>query len=158
MEPCSPNREYDGIAALPSYFLQCSRPGLHYVIDQHFPICSVSIVSIGMGMAMMDFLVREARQVVTGKMAIIRFGSCGGLRKEHYPGTVVVASKGSVSVVRNPNVFGPSANVCCIIPSHHCVLSFIILRHTCLVTGSPRTPRTTYPTPFFLTNNYHHCW
>jgi uridine phosphorylase len=66
-----------------------------------------------MGMAMMDFLVREARQVVSGKMAIIRFGSCGGLREEHDAGTVVIASKGSVSIVRNPNAFGPSANVIC---------------------------------------------
>jgi uridine phosphorylase len=61
------------------------------------------------GVAMMDFFVREVRTVVDGPMAIIRFGTCGGLcpvnAKE---GTVVVASKGSMLVTRNYSYFASS--------------------------------------------------
>ncbi|KAM0751293.1 purine and uridine phosphorylase [Meredithblackwellia eburnea MCA 4105] len=39
----------------------------------------VTLVAIGMGYPMMDFLVRECRAVVEGDLAIIRFGSCGSL-------------------------------------------------------------------------------
>ena len=34
----------------------------------------VSVVATGMGMAMMDFVVRECRAVVDGQMAICRLG------------------------------------------------------------------------------------
>ncbi|KDE04326.1 hypothetical protein, variant [Microbotryum lychnidis-dioicae p1A1 Lamole] len=42
----------------------------------------VSVMAIGMGIANMDFFVREARAVVEGDLAIIRFGSCGTLDDE----------------------------------------------------------------------------
>lgn len=50
----------------------------------------ISVVATGMGHAMMDFLVREARHVLQGPVAVARLGTCGsrGLR----PGTVVVNS------------------------------------------------------------------
>lgn len=38
-----------------------------------------------------------------------RFGTCGGVRAELVPGSVVVAGKGSVSVTRNPDAFFPDA-------------------------------------------------
>ncbi|KAJ8604973.1 hypothetical protein CTAYLR_006905 [Chrysophaeum taylorii] len=49
----------------------------------------VSVIATGMGAAMMDFVVREARFVVEGPMAIVRLGTCGarGLN----PGTVAGA-------------------------------------------------------------------
>ena len=39
---------------------------------------------------MMDFFVRESRAVVKGPMAIIRYGTCGGLHPDAFPGTIVV--------------------------------------------------------------------
>lgn len=87
----------------------------------------VSIVATGMGMPMMDYLVREvrapsrpacerarsaparraaqARAIVSGPMAIIRYGSCRGLTPTAVPGAVVVNTSGSVSVTRNPDAF-----------------------------------------------------
>lgn len=54
---------------------------------------------------MMDFFVRETRAVVEGPMAIIRFGTCGGLTDSAQAGTIVVASQGSGYIVRNPDAF-----------------------------------------------------
>lgn len=65
----------------------------------------VSIVSIGMGPAMMDFFVRETRAVVHGPMAMIRFGTCGGLTPDATEGTIVVAAGGSGYICRNPDAF-----------------------------------------------------
>lgn len=60
---------------------------------------------------MMDFFVREVRTVVDGPMAIIRFGTCGGLCPEHAKdGTVVVSSKGSMLVTRNYSYFASSGS------------------------------------------------
>jgi len=65
----------------------------------------VSIVSIGMGPSMMDFFVRESRAVINGPMAIVRFGTCGGLTHEAAAGSIVVASSGSGYITRNPDAF-----------------------------------------------------
>jgi uridine phosphorylase len=54
---------------------------------------------------MMDFFVRESRAIVDGPMAIIRFGTCGGMNEHAVPGKVGVASGGSGYVVRNPDAF-----------------------------------------------------
>ena len=56
---------------------------------------------------MMDFFVREIRAVVPGPMAIIRYGTCGGLGPDAIPGTVVCASQGSSFVGRNYDYFRP---------------------------------------------------
>ncbi|KAG6620801.1 Purine and uridine phosphorylase [Phytophthora cinnamomi] len=69
----------------------------------------VSIVATGMGVPNMDFVVRETRAVVEGPMNFIRFGTCGSVRKEVAPGSVVVSGKGSVMVMRNPDAFFPDA-------------------------------------------------
>lgn len=66
----------------------------------------VSIVATGMGAPMMDFLVREARTVVQGPLLFVRYGSCGGLRSDALPGTVVANSPGSLYVQRNYDAFG----------------------------------------------------
>ena len=54
---------------------------------------------------MMDFFVRESRAIVDGPMAMIRYGTCGGLSEIAVPGKVAVASGGSGCVMRNPNAF-----------------------------------------------------
>ena len=63
----------------------------------------ISIIATGMGSSMMDFVVREARQVLTGPVAILRLGTCGGLR-ETTAGTVVVAEKGALFIRREPDL------------------------------------------------------
>lgn len=67
-------------------------------------LCS-SIVATMMGIANMDFVVRECRAVVPrgSPVAIIRYGTCGGLHGTP-TGTVVVASKGSVVIRRDPDL------------------------------------------------------
>ncbi|KAM3571663.1 hypothetical protein VYU27_006316 [Nannochloropsis oceanica] len=67
----------------------------------------VSIVAIGMGSPMMDFFVREARQIVAGPLIIARFGTCGVLQSHVTVGGVIVASPGSVLCMRNPDAFLP---------------------------------------------------
>ena len=54
---------------------------------------------------MMDFFVREARAVVDGPMAIVRFGTCGGIVETAPEGTIVVASGGSSYISRNYDFF-----------------------------------------------------
>lgn len=58
----------------------------------------------GMGNPMMDFFIRETRAVVTGTMAVVRFGSCGSLTLEAPPGAVVVP-KGGYCIRRNIDYF-----------------------------------------------------
>ena len=69
---------------------------------------AVSVVAIGMGLPMMDFFVRETRQIVDGPMLIVRYGTCGLLQPCVPAGRVVVASVGSVLVMRNPDAFLPA--------------------------------------------------
>ncbi|GAA5837388.1 hypothetical protein JCM11251_002097 [Rhodosporidiobolus azoricus] len=49
------------------------------VVTGKYKGVDVSLIAIGMGVAMVDFFVREVRAVTTGELAIIRFGSCGSL-------------------------------------------------------------------------------
>ena len=67
---------------------------------------AVSVVAIGMGVSMMDFFVRESRAVVESqlKMAMVRFGTCGGLHESAHVGSIVVAD-GAVLLTRNPDAF-----------------------------------------------------
>lgn len=65
----------------------------------------LSVVSCGMGLAMMDFFVREARNVVEGPMVVVRFGTCGGLQERADAGSIAVASEGSILVQRNVDYF-----------------------------------------------------
>lgn len=48
----------------------------------------MSLIAIGMGVAMVDFLVREVRAIVEGDLAFIRFGSCGSLSKDLPVGSI----------------------------------------------------------------------
>lgn len=53
----------------------------------------VSIVSCGLGMATTEFMVREARALNAGDMAIVRLGVCRGLQEDQKPGSMVVADE-----------------------------------------------------------------
>lgn len=64
----------------------------------------ISIMAIGMGIAMADFFVREARAIVKGPMAVARLGTCGALRQQAGVGQVAVAN-GAVLVQRNVDAF-----------------------------------------------------
>ncbi|KYQ91549.1 uridine phosphorylase [Tieghemostelium lacteum] len=66
----------------------------------------MSIVSIGMGIPMMDFLVREGRYVVNGPMAVIRYGTCGSVT--NVPVGSLAIAKDSVLIRRNPDYWHPS--------------------------------------------------
>lgn len=54
----------------------------------------VSVISIGMGSGMMDMMIREVRAVTSGPLAIVRFGSCGGVAVDAKVGMIAVASHG----------------------------------------------------------------
>ena len=54
----------------------------------------------------MDFVVRECRAVTDGELAFVRVGTCGAIQAPPGKlGSVVVASKGSVLVRRNPDAY-----------------------------------------------------
>lgn len=73
----------------------------------------VTVIATGMGIAMIDFVVRELRAVVDASpanpMYIIRLGTCGTVSSEIPVGSVAVASKGSICVRRNPDAFESSS-------------------------------------------------
>lgn len=54
---------------------------------------------------MMDFLMRESRAVISGPMAMIRYGTCGGMTTTAAAGSVVVNTGGCGYVRRNPDAF-----------------------------------------------------
>lgn len=78
-------------------------------ITGYYKEVQVSIIAIGMGLPMMDFFVRETRAVVEGPMAMIRFGTCGGISSEALPGTIVVADSAAL-VTRNYDAFYSSSS------------------------------------------------
>lgn len=54
----------------------------------------ITLIAIGMGVAMVDFMVREVRAVVDGDLAIVRFGSCGSLDPSLEVGAIGVIQVG----------------------------------------------------------------
>lgn len=59
---------------------------------------SVSIVSTMMGMANMDFVIRECQAIVEGSLAMIRLGTCGAVQPPAGLGSFLVASEGSICI------------------------------------------------------------
>lgn len=51
-----------------------------------------------MGMANMDFVIRECLAVVEGPLAMVRLGTCGAIQPPAHLGNFLVASQGSVCV------------------------------------------------------------
>eukprot|EP01089_Gocevia_fonbrunei_P014196 TRINITY_DN3831_c0_g1_i1.p1 TRINITY_DN3831_c0_g1~~TRINITY_DN3831_c0_g1_i1.p1 ORF type:complete len:315 (+),score=82.98 TRINITY_DN3831_c0_g1_i1:181-1125(+) len=64
----------------------------------------ITIIATGMGMPMMDFVVRECRAIVDGPMYMLRFGTCGTPQVNIPVGSFVVA-KSSVAITRNLDSF-----------------------------------------------------
>jgi len=60
----------------------------------------VSVVCGGMGMSITDFTIREAREIVEGPMAIVRFGSCGVVDNDVDVGDIIVPES-SIMVQQN---------------------------------------------------------
>lgn len=50
----------------------------------------VSVACAGMGIPNTDFLIREARQVIEGPMAMLRFGTCGAVNPSIVPGDIII--------------------------------------------------------------------
>ena len=61
----------------------------------------VTLVATGMGVPMMDFVVREIRHVVEGPMAVMRLGTCGVMNTKCTAGDIIVATEGSVFIQTN---------------------------------------------------------
>lgn len=76
----------------------------------------VSVIATGMGCAMMDFVVRECRALLDGPMAILRYGTCGGLR-ETPAGAVAIARDGAVLIRRDVDVVVGSGGGGCAVGS-----------------------------------------
>ncbi|PPQ90719.1 hypothetical protein CVT25_005027 [Psilocybe cyanescens] len=96
--PSRANTVASFLDAQPKPFVLNSERGFLTITGRYKGI-PISIVSIGMGSPNMDFFVREIRESVSGDLAIIRLGSCGGL-VDIRPGTVVVPNA-CVSISRN---------------------------------------------------------
>eukprot|EP01054_Gregarina_sp_Poly1_P003928 Gregarina_sp_Poly_1__3927@NODE_2179_length_2542_cov_672_335354_g1404_i0_p1_GENE_NODE_2179_length_2542_cov_672_335354_g1404_i0NODE_2179_length_2542_cov_672_335354_g1404_i0_p1_ORF_typecomplete_len329_score40_88PNP_UDP_1/PF01048_20/2e19_NODE_2179_length_2542_cov_672_335354_g1404_i03831369 len=67
---------------------------LMYTYSGKYKGVGVSIIAIGMGAPMLDFMIREATYVMEEPIAVIRVGTCGLFNPELVPGTVVCAGKG----------------------------------------------------------------
>ncbi|GBB83134.1 hypothetical protein RclHR1_00010016 [Rhizophagus clarus] len=72
-------------------------------ITGRYKTIPISIVSIFYGFSMMDFFIREVRQVVDGPLVIIRLGSCSSISHPNV-GDVIIPS-GSFSVTKNYDYF-----------------------------------------------------
>ncbi|CAB4380938.1 purine and uridine phosphorylase [Rhizophagus irregularis] len=72
-------------------------------ITGRYKTIPISIISIFYGFSMMDFFIREVRQVVDGPLVIIRLGSCGSISHPNI-GDVIVPS-GAFSVTKNYDYF-----------------------------------------------------
>lgn len=92
----------------PTKVLSSSRE--FHIFSGYFQGVGISIIAIGMGAPMMDFMVREATFVQPGPMAIIRLGTCGIFNKTLHPGSVLTAGKGSMYVYVNYAHFSGCAN------------------------------------------------
>lgn len=65
----------------------------------------MTVIATGMGIPMIDFVVRECRAIVDGPMVIARFGTCGTPQTAIPIGSICVASKGSLCATRNYDAF-----------------------------------------------------
>jgi uridine phosphorylase len=50
----------------------------------------ITVIATGMGQPMLDFVTREARRVVEGPMAMLRYGTCGVIDSSCTAGDVIV--------------------------------------------------------------------
>ncbi|OMJ84026.1 hypothetical protein SteCoe_14951 [Stentor coeruleus] len=71
----------------------------------------VSIIVTGMGIPMMDFVVREATSVISSKVAMIRLGTCGALKPNTKPGSIILASSSRFISQNYSYPVGPAYNL-----------------------------------------------
>eukprot|EP00922_Rhytidocystis_sp_ex-Travisia-forbesii_P029917 GHVS01043876.1.p1 GENE.GHVS01043876.1~~GHVS01043876.1.p1 ORF type:complete len:307 (+),score=43.85 GHVS01043876.1:97-1017(+) len=83
---------------------------LFHIISGNYKGVGITIVAIGMGAPMADFLLRELSFVNPAPMAVVRIGTCGILDPKVLPGTVMVATEGSSYVYRNYAYFDGCLN------------------------------------------------
>jgi uridine phosphorylase len=50
---------------------------------------------------MVDFLAREARQIIPGPMALVRYGTCGVMHPDVHVGDIIVPKDGSIIIQDN---------------------------------------------------------
>ncbi|BGP42080.1 hypothetical protein JCM10450v2_006166 [Rhodotorula kratochvilovae] len=77
-DPARLHRFKQFLDAEPTPFEHASARGYTTVTGRYKGV-PVTLIAIGMGVAMVDFFVREVRAVVEGDLVILRFGSCGSL-------------------------------------------------------------------------------
>lgn len=70
----------------------------------------VSVIATGMGVPMIDFVVRETAAITKGPMAFVRYGTCGTVKEDIAVGSVCIAELGSVFIRRNPDAFAEGAS------------------------------------------------
>uniref|UniRef100_A0A6B2LCH8 Nucleoside phosphorylase domain-containing protein n=1 Tax=Arcella intermedia TaxID=1963864 RepID=A0A6B2LCH8_9EUKA len=102
----------------------------------------ISIMAIGMGLAMIDFMIREARHIVDGPMVIIRLGTCGTPRDDIGIGTVVVSQNSAALTVNyeafiNGNSEKSHYNLSSMIPADKDVTEELYNNLKSNITGSP---------------------
>eukprot|EP00922_Rhytidocystis_sp_ex-Travisia-forbesii_P038605 GHVS01057480.1.p1 GENE.GHVS01057480.1~~GHVS01057480.1.p1 ORF type:complete len:282 (+),score=51.79 GHVS01057480.1:231-1076(+) len=83
---------------------------LFHIISGYYKGVGITIVAIGMGAPMADFLLRELSFVNPCPMAVVRIGTCGILDPAVMPGTVMLATEGSSYVYRNYAYFDGCLN------------------------------------------------
>merc|ERR1719158_2493404 len=62
----------------------------------------------------------RTEQPLPARALIVRFGTCGSIRDDVPAGSIVVATKGSTMVRREPDAFGPDGLVAGKAPYHVC--------------------------------------
>ena len=72
---------------------------------KRFPDLKVSIIAVGMGFPMMDFVIREVRAIVEGPLVMVRVGTSGTPQQLVNPGTFVQCWPGSYFCRRNPDAW-----------------------------------------------------
>ncbi|GAA5938824.1 nucleoside phosphorylase [Sporobolomyces koalae] len=92
----------------PEPFERVSQRGYTTVTGRYKGV-PVTLIAIGMGVAMTDFFVREVRAVVQGEIAIVRFGSCGSLDPSLKVGSLGVPER-AVTISTNYNYFHPTTD------------------------------------------------
>ncbi|CAG8482436.1 18783_t:CDS:2 [Racocetra fulgida] len=101
-DPDSARKMAELLDRTPKPFIFESNKGFITITGRYKKV-SVSIVSIVMGYVIMDFFIREVRQIITGEIIIIRFGSCGSIGTPTI-GNILVPY-GAFSVTRNYDYF-----------------------------------------------------
>jgi len=80
------------------------------IITGTYNTVPVTILCCGIGFPNVDIMIREIRSVIDGTILLIRLGSAGTAHNDVDVGHLVVASKGSTYLQRNPDAFNDNNN------------------------------------------------